>query len=228
MAAECADAGRRLPPLPSFSEAVQGDRARQFADLGYTFWNQELLDALALRLRLLQADEPCPWVELAAGTGRWSAELARCGIAVAATDNFSQQEPLGSRRGIVYGSWVGRLSAREALAQLRPAGVLCAWPPLGSGLILDLLQGRWEGSESLRAVVCIGEPSGATEAPEHPDLLPAGWELSRWPDCDRYLIGFNDPPPGPGWRTYSQLLVYVRPQQRSHTGNSGGEAEPAD
>jgi hypothetical protein len=151
-------------------------------------------------------------VELAAGTGRWAAELARRGVPVAATDDFSQRADRvrGSRRPVQYGDWVEPLSAWEALERLEPDAALCAWPPLGLGLVPDLLAGVRPGGERLRLVACIGEPGGATEAPASAVELPAGWRLETWPECEPWLIGFNDPPPGPGGACYSRLLVYWR------------------
>jgi hypothetical protein len=204
-----AAAAAGLPELPSFAEVVEGDRERLFRELGYTFWNRELVDALAARCR---AEGALRWVELAAGTGRWAAEMARRGIDVAATDDYSQvpERVRGAQRAVCCGEWVERLPAREAVALLRPEAVLCAWPPLGSCLVPDLLLGALLGSEALRLLLCIGEPGGATEAPVAADELPPGWRLESWPEAEPYLAGFNDPPPGPGWRTYSRLLVYRR------------------
>jgi hypothetical protein len=112
---------------------------------------------------------------------------------------------------IRYGEWVERRSAREAVAHYRPSYVICAWPPLGSCLIPDLLAGSLPGSERLQLLVCIGDPGGATEAPVHPGELPEGWALESWPECEQYLVGFNDPlPAGPGFRSNSRLVVYRR------------------
>ena len=201
---EAADA---LPPLPAWEQVRrEGDWLRE---LGYTFWNRELLDSLAARLRLLAVPA---WLELAAGTGCWAAELARRGLPAAATDDCSQapERVTGSRRAVRYGSWVALSGAREAVAAYVPEGVLLSWPPLGSCLVPELLTGALPGSEALRAVVCIGEPDGATEAPVHPGELPPRWRLEQWPECERWLIAFNDPPPGPGWRSHARLLIYLR------------------
>jgi hypothetical protein len=134
-------AARELPMLPTFPEVCIGDRETLFRELGYTFWNQELVEAFSRRLL---AEGSMLWVELTAGTGRWAAELARRGVDVAATDDYSQSEERvrSYQRPICYGLWVAPLSAREALERLSPEGVLCAWPPLGSCLIPDLLPGR--------------------------------------------------------------------------------------
>ncbi len=201
------DAAARLPGLPSFAEVVAGDRERWFRELGYTFWNGELLDALAARLR---AAGPPEWLELAAGTGRLAAEFSRRGVPVAATDDYSQAEGRvrSFQRPLRYGEWVAPLEARAAVALFRPRGVLCAWPPLGSGLVPDLLERRLPGGEALEVLVCLGEPGGATEAPAAPWELPPGWRLERWPECEPWLFGFNDPPPGQGLRGGSALLVY--------------------
>lgn len=152
------------------------------------------------------------WLELAAGTGRLTAELARRDISIAATDDHSQcpERVRGAARIIQYGEWVTLLSARAAVAQFRPRQVLCAWPPFGSGLVLDLLAGTLPGSKEMTLLVCIGEPGGASEMPLHAHELPTGWAMEEWPECEQYLVGFNDPPPGPGWRSYSRLLVYRR------------------
>jgi len=196
-----------LDPLPGFSELGKISRDELFRDLGYTFWNCELLDALLIRLR---AEGNLQWVELAAGTGRLTAELARRGVRIAATDDYSQApEAVRAReRTICYGRWVGRLSAREALATFSPEAVVCAWPPLGSWLVPDLLAGQVAGSERLRLIVCIGDPNGATEAPVHAHELAAGWVLASWLECARWLMGFNDPVDAPG--SHSRLLVYRR------------------
>lgn len=209
LAGRTRQSARTLAPLPAFTPALLAQRELLFRVLGYSFWNRELLDGLASRFRL---EGPCRWVELAAGTGRWAAEMARRGVDVAATDDYSQapERVRGSQRPLQYGSWVERLSAREATARLRPQGVLCAWPPLGSCLVPDLLAGALPGSGGVRQVVCVGEPGGATEAPVHPGELPEGWLVDSWPECEPYLIGFNDPPPGPGWRSHARLLVYRR------------------
>jgi hypothetical protein len=203
------EAAARLPELPSFAGACSGERERLFRELGYTFWNRELVDGMAARCR---KEGPLRWVELAAGTGRWTAEMARRGLSAGATDDYSQapERVRSHQRAIRYGDWVGKLSARDAVAQLRPDGVFCAWPPLGSGLVPDLLAGDLSGSETLRLVVCIGEPGGATEAPTVAEELPEGWGLEAWPECEACLVGFNDPPPAPGWRSHSRLLVYRR------------------
>src|SRR4051794_1377334 len=87
LARRCEEAAAGLPELPTFAEVLAGDRERWLAELGYTFWNRELLEALAARCR---SEGPVRWVELAAGTGRWAAELARRGVTVAATDDHSQ------------------------------------------------------------------------------------------------------------------------------------------
>ena len=199
-------AAASLPPLPTFAEALALERETAFRELGYTFWNQELLEGMATRMR----EEV--WLELAAGTGRLTAELSRREVAVTATDDYSQLSGRvrDAERVIEYGEWVAPLSAREAVARFRPRAVLCAWPPFGSGLALDLLAGTLPGSEEMALLVCIGEPGGATEAPLHPHELPPGWALEAWPECEAYLVSFNDPPPGFGWRTYSRLLVYRR------------------
>lgn len=201
-------AGNRLSPLPTFAEVMYLDREAAFRELGYTFWNQELLIALVERM----SNTETLWLELGAGTGRLAVELSRRGVLVAATDDYSQRADIvrGATRPIEYGEWVAPLSAREAVAQFRPRGVLCAWPPLGQWLIPDLLAGAMPGSEPVTCVVCVGEPGGATEAPLHPYEMPPNWTREEWPECDQYLIGFNDPPPGDGWRTYSQWLVYRR------------------
>jgi hypothetical protein len=93
---------------------------------------------------------------------------------------------------------------------LAPQGILCAWPPLESDLVADLLAGRVEGMKAVRVLVCIGEPGGATDAPATPAEIPRGWSLEHWPDCERFLVGFNDPPAAMGWGTNSRLLVYRR------------------
>lgn len=202
-------AGSHLPPAPSYERVAAGDRGRWFVELGYTFWNAELLYALANRCRPLPARR---WVELAAGTGRLTAELARRGLSIAATDSYSQTEDgvRSFQRVIRYGEWVARMAAQEAVARLQPDAVLCAWPPLGSGLIPDLLAERIPGSGTLRAVVSIGEPGGASEMPASEAELPAGWRLEEWPDCERFLVGFNDAPGGPEFRSHSALRVYLR------------------
>lgn len=207
-ARRAAEASAGLPGLPSFEQVLCGDRDRMFGELGYTFWNRELIDALAARLR---RESVRRWVELAAGTGRWAAELSRRGVEVAATDDFSQSADRvrSHQRAIQYGRWVARLGAAEAVRELRPDGLLCAWPPLGSSLVPDVLAGTLPGSSDVWLVLCIGEPGGATEAPAAGEL-PEGWALESWPECERYLIGFNDPRPGPGWRSHSRLLVYRR------------------
>jgi hypothetical protein len=160
-------------------------------------------------------------VELAAGTGRLAAELARRGVDVAATDNYAQASEAvrGCQRSIRYGSWVERLSARDALAELAPDGVICAWPPLGSCLVPDLLAGALPGAGSLRLVLVIGDPQGATEAPIHPHELPGGWSLEAWPECARWLLGFNDPEDARD--SHSRLLVY----RKQPIGASGSEGK---
>jgi hypothetical protein len=197
-----------LPPLPTFDEVLALDRHAAFRELGYALWNLELVEALAARMRR----EPWEWLELAAGTGRLTAELARREIRIVATDDFSQsaENVRAAERVVEYGSWVVSLSAQEAVAQFCPQAIFCAWPPFGSGLVFDLLMAALPGSERLERLVCIGEVGGAMEAPFHPHEIPAGWSLERWPECEPYLVSFNDPPPGVGWRTYSQLLVYRR------------------
>lgn len=191
-----------LPAVPKFAELRHQSRDTLFHELGYTFWNRELLDALAVRM---QSD--C-WLELAAGTGRLTAELVRRGVRIAATDDYSQapEAVRASQRSISYGAWVGKLSAREAVVASSPAAVICAWPPLGSCLVPDLLTGSLPGCHELRLLVCIGDPTGATEAPTYPHELPAGWALERWPECERWLRGFNDP--AEASHSYSRLLVY--------------------
>jgi len=199
----------QLPPLSSFAEALRGERDLLFRTLGYTFWNRELLDALAARLR---REAPDRWLELAAGTGRWTAELLRRGLVVTATDKHAQEagQVQGHQRVITYGRWVERLTAAEAMERYRPRGVLCAWPPLGSCLLPDLLSRTMAGGEALQVVVAIGDPNGATEALTAPHELPPGWTLETWPECEQWLVGFNDPPAGSGWRSHSRLLVYRR------------------
>jgi hypothetical protein len=194
-----------LPALPPLGETRNGSRALLFRDLGYTFWNQELLDRLAARIR---ACGTLRWVELAAGTGRLTVELLRRGVPAVATDDYSQHanRVRGSQRTIQYGQWVHRISARDAVARLRPEAVLCAWPPLGSCLVPDLLARTLEGSESVKLLICIGEPGGATEAPLHPYEVPDGWTLETWPECETALVGFNDPPGA--LRSNSRLVVY--------------------
>lgn len=209
LATQAAAAGTRLPPLPTFDEVRRGDRERWFAELGYTFWNAELVNALMARCRTLAARR---WVELAAGTGRLTAELARRGLRVAATDSYAQtaDQVRSFQRVIRYGEWVARMDAWKAVARLQPDAMLCAWPPLGSGVIPDLLARRFPGSGNLQAVVCIGEPGGASEMPGSPLELPDGWRMEEWPECERFLVGFNDPPAGPEFRSLSALQVYLR------------------
>ncbi len=202
-------AALQLPPLPLFAAVLRADGGRWFEELGYTFWNQELLQPLAARLR----EEPVSrWLEVAAGTGRLAAELARRGVRVAATDSHAQaaDRVRSYHRPIRYGSWVGELNARRALEELRPDGVLCSWPPLGSGLVPDLLSGALRGADRLRVLLCIGEPSGATEAPVDEGEVPSGWRLERWPECDRYLVGFNDAREVHPFGSASALLIYRR------------------
>lgn len=196
-----------VPRTPSYPQAVSGNRDALFRDLGYTFWNEELLDALAARC---QREGPVRWVELAAGTGYLTAALATRGVEIAATDDYSQtaDRVRGAQRAIRYGGWVACLDAREAVRRLSPEAVICAWPPLGSCLVPDLLAEAMAGATRLRLVLCIGEPGGATEAPVFPHEVPEGWLLEAWPDCERYLVGFNDP--GDGARCNSRLLVYRR------------------
>lgn len=207
--AQAQRAARQAPSLALFREAVAGDREALLADLGYTFWNRELADSLAARLL---PEAGLGWVELAAGTGRWTLEMVRRGLPVAATDSFTQEpgRVRSFQRTIHYGGWVDRLTADEAVERFHPGGVLCAWPPLGQDLVGRLLQGTVPGSQSVRLLVCIGEPGGASELPSHHDELPPGWCTERWTECEPYLIGFNDPPPGPGWQSHSRLLVYRR------------------
>jgi hypothetical protein len=208
LAQRAAEAASRLPPLPCFEQVRNRAREPLFWELGYTFWNRQLLDGLAARCRSLG---PLRWVELAAGTGRLAAELARRAVPVAATDDYSQSanRVRGGQRAVRYGAWVEGLTARDAVHLIRPEAVLCAWPPLGTCLVPGLLTGAMAGGELLRAVVCIGEPGGATEAPVEGEI-PEGWLLERWPECEPFLIGFNDPPAGPASRTNSRLLVYRR------------------
>lgn len=186
-----------LPALPAFDAVLHGERHALFEALGYSFWNRELLNALADHLRGLHGDAAGPawWLELGAGTGRLAAELSRRGIRTLATDDFSQarERVQGSQRPIRYGKWVLRLPMREAVARFRPRSVLLAWPPLGSCAAPELLCGAWHGSEALHELLCIGEPGGATEVPVDPDLTPPGWAMTRLPDIDRWLVGFNDP-----------------------------------
>ena len=198
-----------IPPLPPFAAVTRAD-GPWFEELGYTFWNIELLDALADRLRLVATDG---WLELAAGTGRLTAELSRRGMQIVATDDHSQSAGrVRSRQRIVrYGEWVECLSAREAVERYRPVRVICAWPPLGSCLVPDLLTGSLPGSERLQLLVCIGDPGGATEAPVHPGELPEGWTLESWPECEQYLVGFIVfLLVGFGFRSSSRLMVYRR------------------
>lgn len=196
-----------LPDLPRFSELGALVRDELFRELGYTYWNRELVDALASRMRGENLER---WVELAAGTGRLTAELTRRGVPIAATDDYSQAPAAvrGSQRAICYGPWVGRLSARDALSVIGPDAVVCAWPPLGSCLVPDLLAGQLAGIDNLRLVVCIGDPNGATEAPAQAYELPASWALESWPECQPWLAGFNDALDGRGTR--SRLLIYRR------------------
>ena len=198
-----------MAPLPPHSVILTGNRERWFTELGYTFWNLELLDALASRCAALPVRR---WVELAAGTGRLSVELARRGLSIVATDSYAQTEDRvrSFQRVIRYGEWVGRMDAREAIARLQPDAVLCAWPPLGSALIPDLLSGHIPGSGTLRSLVAIGEPGGASEMPVSAGELPTGWGLEEWPECEPLLVGFNDPPGGPEFRSHSALRVYLR------------------
>lgn len=207
------DAARQadLAELPWFADLRNACRNHLFRDLGYTFWNQELVDALAARMQIEARDR---WVELAAGTGRLTAALARRGIRIAATDDYSQdtESVRGSQRAIKYGHWVGRCSARDTLLAFSPDAVVCAWPPLGSCLVPDLLSGCLPGTETVRVVLCIGDPGGATEAPAHMQELPPGWALESWPECARWLLGFNDPADGIG--SHSLLLVYRRTEGR--------------
>ena len=199
----------RLPILPSFAETRSTDPRVLFRELGYTFWNDELLHALSVRL---QGEDAARWVELAAGTGRWAAELARRGVHVAATDDYSQapERVRSNQRPIQYGEWVARMPAAQAVRHFQPEGVLCAWPPLGSGLIPDLLSGGMPGAEGLRVIVCIGEPGGATEAPQAQTEISSLWRLETWSECERYLTGFNDPSDGQGGQSNSRLLIYSR------------------
>jgi hypothetical protein len=194
-----------LPALPWFAELAGLSRDTLFRDLGYTFWNRELVAALAARMRGER------WLELAAGTGRLTAELARRGVRIAATDDHSQAAHAvrGCQRAIRYGTWVARFSARDALSAFAPEAVLCAWPPLGSCLVPDLLAGVLPESERLGLLVCLGDPAGATEAPVSAHELPPGWTLEAWPECLPWLLGFNDPAESCG--SNSRLLVYRRP-----------------
>jgi len=209
LVAAARSAAERLPPVPPHDVVRGGDREQWFAEVGYTFWNTELLDALVVRCAALPVRR---WVELAAGTGRLSVELARRGLRVAATDSYAQSadQVRSFQRVIRYGEWVARMDARAAVARLQPDAVLCAWPPLGSGLIPDLLAGHIPGSHTLRAVVGIGEPGGASEMPGSEVELPEGWRMEEWPECERFLVGFNDPPGGREFRSHSALRVYLR------------------
>lgn len=200
-----------LPALPQFADLLGRPRDHLFQELGYSFWNRELVEALAGRMH----SETCRrWLELAAGTGRLTAELARRGVNVVATDDYSQapEAVRDSQRPIAYGSWVARLSARDAMMEFAPEGAICAWPPLGSCLIPDLLSGSVRGSGHLRLVLAVGDPQGATEAPLYPHELPEGWSLEEWPESARWLTGFNDPDDAPGRN--SRLLVYRKNEAR--------------
>jgi len=205
-----------LPDLPRFSELNRLNRDVLFWELGYTYWSRELLDALAVRMRGEYRE--C-WLEVAAGTGRLTAELARRGVPIAATDDYSQAPATvrGSQRAICYRPWVGRFSVRDALSAIGPDGVVCAWPPLGSCLVPDLLAGQLAGSDNLRLVVCIGDPTGATEAPVQAHELPPGWALESWPECQPWLAGFNDDLDGRGTR--SRLLIYRRQNRNELEGD---------
>lgn len=214
------DAARQadLTELPRFAELRNACRTQLFRELGYTFWNQEFVDALATRM---QVETRGRWVELAAGTGRLTAELARRGVHIAATDDYSQapERVRGCQRAIAYGEWVGCCSAHDTLVAFSPEAVVCAWPPLGSCLVPDLLSGCLPGSERVRVVLCIGDPGGATEAPAHAQELPPGWALESWSECARWLLGFNDPVDEIG--SHSRLLVYRRAEDRRGQGSNG-------
>jgi len=190
---------------------VEGDREQQFRTLGYTFWNREMVDALSAQMKRLvgSASGSGWWLELAAGTGRLAAELARSGVPVLATDDGSQEDArVGSgHRRVRCGTWVLRCSLREAVARFRPERVLVTWPPLGSGVTLDLLAGRLPGGEGVRVLVVIGERDGASELPPDPSLLPPGWTGERLPDVEQWLVGFLDPD---GEAGRGEVWVYQR------------------
>jgi hypothetical protein len=231
------------PPLtpdcwrPLFDGSFAERRAALRRHLGYVFWTRELGDALAARLKERGEERR---VEVAAGCGRFTAELRARGVAVIATDSRDQSgAAIAARRqalvdggappslvaaarreedGILYPDWVERRDAEEAIRTYRPDLVLVSWPPLGSGMVPALLAAP---SFSFQALLFIGEPGGCSEAPTERSELPPGWEMECWEECERFLIGFTDhcfAPDDPPANRRGRILLYRREKP-------GGESE---
>ena len=100
---------------------AQGAAALALHQAGlYGVWSRELIAALAARI----GQRRC--LEIGAGRGLLARHLAREGIAIQATDDFSWSDR------IPIGSHVLRMAGQTALAAHRPQVVLCSWPVPGN------------------------------------------------------------------------------------------------
>ena len=208
---------KALPTLPTYAELLEaaalgpGFTARREAlrrDLGYVFWNRELVDCLAGRL---QGCGIRAWLEVAAGNGRLTAELARRGLHVAASDSGAQaaEAVQGAQRAIAYPAWVAPLDGIEAARQLAPQGILTVYPPLGADLVVRLLTLE---RPALQMLVLVGEPGGASDVPAEAAFLPRGWSMEMWEECHPWLVSFSDPvdPTVRQIKSYSKVVAYQR------------------
>ncbi|WP_157537683.1 class I SAM-dependent methyltransferase [Nocardioides sp. Root190] len=86
----------------------------------WCFYSSRLVSQLAEMI----GDRAC--LEIAAGDGTLSRFLAKAGVNVTATDNYSWDD------SIDFPSSVIRQDARTALREHRPQVVICSWPPAGN------------------------------------------------------------------------------------------------
>jgi len=86
----------------------------------YCFYSRPLIRALAA----LIGDRSC--LEIAAGDGTLSSFLAREGVSVTATDDYSWQH------SVTFPASVLRQDAKAALRAHQPEVVVCSWPPAGN------------------------------------------------------------------------------------------------
>jgi hypothetical protein len=108
----------------------------------YCFYSR----ALIVRLADLIDGRPC--VEIAAGDGTLARFLREAGVDVVATDDGSWRQ---TRRAGTAAADVIAQDARSALAERRPAVVLCSWPPAGNAFERDVFT-----TASVQTYIVIG------------------------------------------------------------------------
>jgi len=105
----------------------------------YCFYSRELIRELCRAI----GNRSC--LEIGAGDGTLTSFLAKQGVSVRATDDYSW------KHRIEYPNEVERLGAKQALAKYEPQVVICSWPPPGNAFERIVLNTR-----SVETYIVIG------------------------------------------------------------------------